>query len=82
MERDQLGGRVKKGEIVSRKCQSENPVQSKTKLIRLQGELKESKAKLQDATNQIRLLEKSAEKLSHALAQSDSSMARHTRKTI
>ena len=61
MEKDQLGVRVDKNEIVSRKCPTGDlVVQPKAKLTRLENELKESKAKLRDATNQV----ESAKKLS------------------
>ena len=61
MEKDQLGVRVDNNEIVSRKCPTEDlVVQPKAKLTRLENELKESKAKLRDATNQV----ESAKKLS------------------
>ena len=43
--------------VASKKCQLESVVVPKTKLTKLEGELKESKEKLRDATNQIHLLE-------------------------
>lgn len=69
-----------KDEVATRKRRSENPVQSDTKLAKLDGELKESKAKLHDATIQIHLLKKSTRKLSSALVESGSSTVWHTRK--
>lgn len=64
--------------VASRKRQSESVVETKTKLTRLEGELKESKAKLRDATNQIHLLEQSTKKLSYALAESGTSTGMQT----
>ena len=68
---------LRKDEIVSRKRQPENLVPTR-KITKLEGELKESKAKLRNATNQIHLLEQSIKKLSSALAESGSSTVRHT----
>ena len=66
--------------VASRKRQSESVVGTKTKLTRLEGELKESKAKHCDTTNQIHLLEQSTKKLSYALAESGISTGKQTRR--
>ena len=71
---------LRKDEIVSKKRQSENPAESKIKMAKLENELKESKAKLCDATNQIHFLEQSTKELSCALAESGSSKTKRKRR--
>ena len=71
---------LRKDEMVSKKRQSESPAESKIKLAKLENELKESKAQLRDATNQIHFLEQSTKELSCALAESGSSRTKRKRK--